>query len=140
MNNLNILGISGSPRKANTDLLLEAARISAETVQGVRTKTIYLSEAHIEFCVGCLKCFDENPNAYACQIHRDSMDEIYSQLKECHWLLLAAPVYFGQMTGQMKTFMDRAEPLLRYARSQWKFALKNKAGGAIAVGGNRNGE
>jgi len=139
MKNLKIVGISGSPRKANTDLLLEAALMSAEAISGVLTERIYLREAHIEFCTGCFKCFDENPNTYACQVHRDSMDEIYLKLKECQGLLLATPVYFGHMTGQMKTFMDRTEPLLRYARGPWKFALKDKVGGAIAVGGNRNG-
>jgi multimeric flavodoxin WrbA len=67
------------------------------------------------------------------------MDEIYPKLKDCHGLILATPVYFGQISGQMKTFMDRTEPLLRYAKGQWKFALKDKVGGAIAMGGNRNG-
>lgn len=139
MGNLKILGISGSPRKANTDLLLEETLKSAETLPDIVTERIYLRGTDINFCIGCFKCFDENPNDYACQIHRDSMDEIYSKLKECHGLILATPVYFGQISGQMKTFMDRTEPLLRYAKGQWKFALKNKVGGAIAVGGNRNG-
>jgi multimeric flavodoxin WrbA len=134
-----ILGISGSPRKANTDFLLEEALKSAETLEGIVAERIYLRDLEIKFCMGCFRCFDENPNQYACQVHRDSMDEIYLKLKECHGLILATPVYFGQMTGQMKTFMDRTEPLLRYAKSQWKFGLKDKVGGAIAVGGNRNG-
>ena len=139
MNDLTILGISGSPRKANTDLLLEEALKSAATVAGIVTEKIYLRGADIRFCIGCFKCFDENPNDYACQVHRDSMDEIYPKLKGCQGLILATPVYFGQVTGQMKTFMDRTEALLRYAKGSWKFALKDKVGGAIAVGGNRNG-
>ena len=139
MTDLKILGISGSPRKANTDLLLEEALKAAETRTDVVTETIHLRTAKINFCVGCFKCFDENPNEYACQVHRDSMDDLYRKLKECHGLILATPVYFGQIAGQMKTFMDRTEPLLRYAKGPWKFALKNKVGGAIAVGGNRNG-
>ncbi len=139
MNDFKILGISGSPRKANTDLLLEAALKSAETLPGTATERIDLKGTDIKFCIGCFKCFDDNPNDYACQVHRDAMDQIYSKLKECQGLIIATPVYFGQMTGQTKTFMDRTEPLLRYAQGRWKFALKNKVGGAIAVGGNRNG-
>ncbi|HSB05713.1 MAG TPA: flavodoxin family protein [Thermodesulfobacteriota bacterium] len=139
MKKIKILGISGSPRKANTDILLEEALKSAGTLEGIVTERIYLRDTQIRFCIGCFKCFDENRNDYACQIHRDSMDEIYPTLKECHGLILATPVYFGQISGQMKNFMDRTEPLLRYAKGQWKFALKDKVGGAIAVGGNRNG-
>lgn len=139
MNPCKVLGISGSPRKANTDLLLEAALESAETLPDIVTERIDLRGTDLKFCIGCFKCFDENPNDYACQVHRDSMDQICSKLKECQGLIIATPVYFGQMTGQMKTFMDRTEPLLRYAKGQWRFALKNKVGGAIAVGGNRNG-
>ena len=134
-----ILGISGSPRKANTDFLLDEALKSAETQAGVVTERISLRDLEIKFCIGCVRCFDENPNEDACQVQRDSMDQIYPKLRECQGLILATPVYFGQMTGQMKTFMDRTEPLLRYAKSRWKFALKNKVGGGIAVGGNRNG-
>ena len=134
-----ILGISGSPRKANTDFLLDEALKSAETQAGVVTERISLRELEIKFCIGCFRCVDENKNDYACQVHRDSMDEIYPKLKECHGLLIATPVYFGQVSGQMKTFMDRTEPLHRSAQGRWKFALKNKVGGGIAVGGNRNG-
>jgi len=134
-----ILGISGSPRKANTDFLLEEALQSAETQAGVVTERVYLRDLEIKFCIGCFKCFDANQNDYACQVHRDSMDAIYPKLRECHGLLIATPVYFGQVSGQMKTFMDRTEPLHRSTQGQWRFALKNKVGGALVVGGNRNG-
>jgi multimeric flavodoxin WrbA len=139
MDNFKILGISGSPRKANTDLLLDLALQSAEEQTGIQTERIYLRKKDIKFCSGCFKCFNENQNEYACQVWRDSMDEIYPKLKECHGLILATPVYFGSITAQMKMFMDRTEPLLRYAQGRWKSALRNKVGGVITIGGNRNG-
>lgn len=139
MSPLRILGFSGSPRKANTDFLLDEALKSAETQADIVTERIYLRDTNIKFCTGCFKCFDENRNDYGCQVHRDSMDEIYPKLMGCHGLIIATPVYFGQVSGLMKIFMDRTEPLLRYAKGKWKFALRNKVGGAIAVGGNRNG-
>ena len=134
-----ILGVSGSPRKANTDILLNEALQSAETQSEIKTERIYLREKKINYCIGCFKCTDKNDNNYGCQVFRDSMDEIYNALKECHGLILATPVYFGSATGQMKTFMDRTEPLLRYAQGPWKLTMRNKVGGAIVVGGNRNG-
>jgi multimeric flavodoxin WrbA len=74
-----------------------------------------------------------------CRIHRDSMDKILERLIRADGLVLATPVYFGGVTGQMKTFMDRTQPLLRYAPEPLKYGLRNKVGAAIVVGGNRNG-
>ena len=134
-----ILGINGSPRRANTDLLLDEVLKSAETVPGIATEKIYLRKQKIEFCLGCFKCFEANDNDLACQVHRDAMDEINLRLAACSGLILATPVYFGQVTAQMKTFMDRTEPLLRYAQGRWQGTLRDKIGAAVAMGGNRNG-
>jgi multimeric flavodoxin WrbA len=139
MEPIKIVGVSGSPRKGNTDFLLDVALESAEAQSNAITERIYLRKEEIQYCRGCFKCFDENDNDYACQIHRDSMDRIYALLKDCHGLILATPVYFGQVSAQLKAFMDRTEPLLRYAKGPWKFALKDKVGGAVVVGGNRHG-
>lgn len=137
--NYKILGVCGSPRKANTDLLLAEALKSAEAEGGIVTEKVFLRKMKINFCAGCFKCFDANDNDDGCQVYRDSMDEIFEKLKDCQGLILATPVYFGQVTGQMKTFMDRTEPLLRYAQGRWKSTLKNKVGAAVTIGGNRHG-
>jgi multimeric flavodoxin WrbA len=133
-----ILGIDGSPRKANTDLLLATA-LESVAEEGFDTETIFLRKLDIRFCQGCFKCFDQNDNEFGCQVHRDSMDELFFKLKTCHGLVLATPVYFGQVTGQMKVFMDRTEPLLRYASGSWRSTLKDKVGAGLVVGGNRHG-
>lgn len=134
-----ILGINGSPRRSNTEILLEEALESARTRANTHTKTISLKETTIHHCIGCFRCLEQNENEYGCQIYRDSMDEILIELKNCHGLIVASPVYFGGITGQMKTFFDRTEPLLRYARGSWRLTLRNKVGAGIVVGGNRNG-
>jgi multimeric flavodoxin WrbA len=134
-----ILGICGSPRNANTELLLDKALESAGDASGLKTEKIRLKGKNINYCSGCFKCLDLADNDYGCQLYRDEMDEIFHQLKQCQGLILATPVYFGGVTGQLKTFMDRTEPLLRYAKGTWRYTLRNKVGGAIAVGGNRNG-
>jgi multimeric flavodoxin WrbA len=134
-----ILGICGSPRKANTDRLLQETLKSAEAEKDVATETLLLRKMKINFCSGCFKCFDANDNDYGCQVFRDSMDEISEKLKGCDAVILASPVYFGGVTARTKAFMDRTEPLLRYAQSRFKSTLKNKVGAAITIGGNRHG-
>jgi multimeric flavodoxin WrbA len=136
---LTIIGINGSPRKANTDLLLTEALSAAQRAGNIKTEKINLREENIEYCIGCLKC--NNPNDYpsGCHVHRDAMDTLTAKLISCHGLILASPVYFGGVTAQMKTFMDRTEPLLRYAPVPRRSALRNKVAAGISVGGNRNG-
>ena len=48
-------------------------------------------------------------------------------------MIIGSPVYFGNVTAQLKMLMDRSRPL------RMDFKLKNKVGGAISVGGSRNG-
>lgn len=138
-----ILGISASPRKnANTDRMLKYALEAAESVGGIETDIIYLRDYDIHNCRGCFACCREpgkrDGGAHACAVYQDGMEEIYPKLKACDGLILASPVYFGSITAQMKQFMDRTEGLLRYGTSQYQYALQNKVGGCLAVGGNRN--
>lgn len=137
-----ILGISSSPRKgANTDTALRIALEEAEKNPWIKTKTIYLRDYEIHPCIGCVACCNEpcSGTDCACKAYNDGMQEIYPLLKECDALILATPVYFGSANAQMKMFMDRTEGLLRYGSSSYQYALRDKIGAGIAVGGNRNG-
>jgi multimeric flavodoxin WrbA len=138
-----IVGISGSPRKgANTDILLAHALEAAEEFDYIRTEAFYLRDYKIAPCNSCVACCSEaaarGDADKACLSFSDGMDDLYPKLLECSGLILAAPVYFGSASAQMKTFMDRTEGLLRYGMSKYRNALSRKIGGAIAVGGNRN--
>lgn len=134
-----ILGISGSPRKANTDIILDKAMEGAASVDGTETRTIYLRQKNIKFCQGCFKCFDYEDENKICPVHRDDMDSLYPLLIQCDGLIIASPVYFGGVSAMSKNFMDRTEPLLRYGRGGHRAGLKDRVGGAVVVGGNRNG-
>ena len=138
-----LLGISSSPRKgANTDTLLDHALKAAEEFDYIKTEKLYLRDYSISPCNSCFACCDEKAGEgaadKACFVYRDGMDEIYHKLVECQGLILASPVYFGSVNAQMKMFMDRTEGLLRYGKSKFQYALRNKVGGSITVGGNRN--
>ena len=67
------------------------------------------------------------------------MSLLYPELARADGLILATPVYYGTVTGLLKDFMDRTEPLSRYGKTAYRAALKDKIGGAIAVGANRHG-
>lgn len=141
-----ILGISSSPRAGrNTEAALEAALDEAKKIQGIEVDTIYLREyKDIHDCIGCFACCNNVADKFHGEVlcpayQKDGMEKIAEKLLQCSGLLLASPVYFGTVNSLMKRFMDRTEGFLRYSHSKYKYGLQHKVGGAIAVGGNRNG-
>ena len=135
-----ILGINGSPRKANTDILLDTALAAAKAAgPAIDTEVIYLRKEDIRYCVGCFRCNEVNDHVSGCQVHADAMERLTPILREANGIIVASPVYFGGVTAQLKTFMDRTESLLRYTPAPRTAMLRNKVGAAVTVGGNRNG-
>jgi multimeric flavodoxin WrbA len=123
-----IIGIVGSPRiEGNTSYLVETALKSAEEA-GADTEIINLGSANLEPCIACDICKATGE----CAIY-DDMSEIMEKLIEADGMIIGSPVYFGSVTAQLKMLIDRSRPL------RGSFRLKNKIGGAIAVGGSRNG-
>ena len=123
-----IIGIVGSPRKdGNTAYLVKTALKSAEDA-GADTELINITSMDIEPCIACDIC----KTMGECGIY-DDMRTIMEKLMDADGIILGSPVYFGGVTSQMKMLMDRSRPL------RIDFKLRNKVGGAIAVGGSRNG-
>ncbi|MDD5428575.1 MAG: flavodoxin family protein [Candidatus Omnitrophica bacterium] len=113
-----ILGVSGSPRRyGNTETILDAALMGA-ALKGVITEKVIVSELCIKPCLSCDKCL----NTAVCVI-KDDMRAVYRKFKEADGVIMASPVYFGSLTAQLKTAIDRFEP-------QWiaRYCLKKRAG------------
>jgi len=123
-----IIGIIGSPRKdGNTAYLVEKALEAAKDA-GADVELINLRTKEIVSCIACDIC----KSTGECAIY-DDMPEIISKIQEAEGLIIGSPVYFGNVSSQIKIFMDRSRPL------RADFKLKDKVGGAIAVGASRNG-
>ena len=101
-----ILVLSTSPRiGGNSDTLADVFIKGAEEA-GHETKKICLYDKKIEFCKGCLGC----QTTGKC-ILRDDAERIIAQMKAMDVLVFATPIYFYEMSGQMKTLLDRTNPL-----------------------------
>lgn len=101
-----VLVISTSLRKgSNSDALAEAfARGAAEA--GNEVESISLKGKEIGFCRGCLVC----QKAQRCVIGDDAAS-IVRKMHDADVVVFATPVYYYGMSGQMKTLLDRANPL-----------------------------
>jgi multimeric flavodoxin WrbA len=126
---MNVLGISGSPRpNGNT---VTAVQKALELLQAYDVETTFISLAGktITQCDGCLHC-----HLGKCRWD-DDMLAIYEAMLHCDGLILGSPVYMGQISGLMKTMMDRTVLF----RSASRFSLSGKYGAGIACGSFRNG-
>ena len=99
----NILIISSSPRRGgNSDLLCDAWMEGARKA-GHHVEKIRLAEHAIGPCRGCGAC--DRPGQ-ACP-QNDDMAALLQKMLAADTVVLATPVYFYSVSGQMKTFIDR---------------------------------
>lgn len=102
----NVLVISTSPRKGGNSELLADAFIGGAEESGCRVEKICLYDKSIGFCKGCLAC----QKTGRCVIHDDA-DIIAQKMRSADVIVFATPIYYYEMCGQMKTMLDRANPL-----------------------------
>jgi len=100
-----LLILSGSPRKGgNSDTLCDQfAKGAAEA--GHMVEKIYVHDLNIGYCKACYSCKD-------CRIcvQEDDMAALLEKLVNAEVIVLATPVYFYSMDGQMKVMIDRTLP------------------------------
>ena len=100
-----VLIISASPRRnGNSDILCGRFAQGAEEF-GNTVEKVFLADKNIGYCKGCGVC----NTTHKC-VQKDDMKEILDKMVEADVIVLATPVYFYSMDGQMKTFIDRTVP------------------------------
>lgn len=101
-----VLIISASPRKGgNSDTLADEFARGAKEAGNIVEK-VSLCDKTINFCKGCLACL----KCGRCVIQDDAV-EIASKMHAADVLVFATPVYYYSVSGQLKTMLDRANPL-----------------------------
>ena len=101
-----VLILSASPRKGgNSDLLCDQFMRGAKEA-GSQVEKISLRDKKINYCRGCGTCQE---NGGKC-IQKDDMAEVLDKMISADVIVMATPVYFYTMNGQMKTLIDRTCP------------------------------
>lgn len=101
-----VLTIETSPRKhGNTEIMAERFLEGAKEA-GHETERISLYDQNLQFCRGCLAC----QTTGECVI-KDDVNVMLRKIQDADVLVLSTPIYFYEMTGQMKTLLDRTNPL-----------------------------
>jgi multimeric flavodoxin WrbA len=99
---MKIVGFAASPRKAGSAAWTVEQILAGAAARGAETEIFYAGALDIKPCRGCLACAE----ADGCAVN-DDMRALYAALEGAGALVLGAPVYMGQMSGQAKVFTDR---------------------------------
>jgi multimeric flavodoxin WrbA len=118
---MKVIGIAASPRRhGNSETLLDYALTGARFA-GVKTEKVVLSLLDIRPCRGIGTCMEKG----ICHI-RDDMAVLIKKIDDADGVIISSPVYFGSVTAQLKTMIDRCQGLwvkryvLKVKRTQHK--------------------
>ena len=104
---MNVLAFNGSPRKDwNTATLLEKALEGAAS-QGAATDLIHLYDLRYTGCQSCFACKMTGGKSHGRCAVRDDLTPILEKVKEADAIILGSPIYFGTVSGEMKSFLER---------------------------------
>lgn len=115
-----ILVIMGSPRKGNTFRACEEIRRIMEQELTLEFEYLWLHDANLLPCKGCLICFTGGEGRCP---NRDDTPHIAQKMHDADGVIFATPVYGLNVTGQMKTFIDRFSHCFHRPRFFGKKAL-----------------
>ncbi len=108
---MKILAIVGSPRlEGNTNCLVDLA-FEAATAAGAETEKIVLSQYSVNPCMG-----HENCASYDSCLQKDDVGWILEDFCAADGVILATPVYYYNVSAQMKAFIDRNYFLYKHDR------------------------
>jgi len=114
---MKIVYVSGSPRKeSNTDFLLKSM------ISFTGGELVKLSDYRVEPCLSCWSCVKSGE----CAIEDDMTNTFIPMLLKADAIVVGSPVFFNNVSAQLKAFIDRTWSI--------KGSLRNKIGGAVVVG------
>lgn len=102
----NVLVISSSLRNVSNSEMLADEFLKGAKEAGHNAEKLSLAGKTINFCIGCLSC----QKTHKCVIDDDSR-EINEKMLNADIIAFATPVYYYSVCGQLKTLLDRANPL-----------------------------
>ena len=111
-----IIIIDGGPRKNfNTASMLQKFAEGATSVSDkIEVKTVRLYGLDYKGCMSCMACKVKGKASNVCKF-KDALTPVLEEIAEADGLVLGSPIYFGDVTGQMRTFLERlAFPWLSY--------------------------
>jgi multimeric flavodoxin WrbA len=104
---MKVIAVNGSPRKNwNTATLLQKALDGSKSV-GADTELFHLYDLNFTGCTSCFACKRKGSKFIGRCAMKDDLTIVLDRIAECNVLLLGSPIYFGNVTGEMHSFLER---------------------------------
>lgn len=107
-NYMKFYAINGSPRKnKNTATLLQAALDGAKSAGATEIEIIHLYGMEYKSCISCFQCKKLGGKSYGKCALKDSLSPVLERLAGADGIIFGSPIFYGNITGKMKSFMER---------------------------------
>ncbi len=122
---MKVIAINGSPRRdGNTAILIKEVFKVLENY-GIETESIQLGNKPVHGCTACMKCREIQDGK--CHIKNDHLNLCLQKMVEADGIIIGSPVYFADVTTEIKALIDVAG----YVTRANGFTLKRKIGAAV---------
>jgi len=122
-----VIGIAGSPRKSGNSTTLLKAVLAGAGSTGAHGQIVILNDLVFRGCQACPECAPHGK----C-LRTDELTPVFTAMRQSHVWILASPIYYDSVTGQMKTFFDRCR-WLTMESDRLKPRLSGKRRAAVIV-------
>ena len=103
---MKVVAFNGSPKpKGNTYHAIKLVTDELEKY-GIETEMITVGNKSISGCIACNQCIKNKDEK--CSINKDQVNDWIQKMKEADGIILASPVHYASVAGNMKSFLDRA--------------------------------
>jgi len=101
-----IVVVTSSPRKGGNSETLADYFADGAREAGNEVVFIAVRDINLQFCTGCMYCQSHD----GC-ILGDGMNHLYEYFQYADVIVFATPIYYYSLSGQMKTLLDRLNPI-----------------------------
>jgi multimeric flavodoxin WrbA len=122
---MKVVAFNGSSRKDGNTAILINYVFEELKKEGIDTELVQFAGKKISGCNGCRKCFETRDKQ--CAIKNDIINECIEKMVEADGIILGSPIYFADITPEIKALVDRAG----YVSKANDDMLRRKVGAAV---------
>ena len=131
---MNVVAFNGSARLDGNTAILLTTVLAELNREGIQTELVQLAREHLQGCGACFRCFKQKDER--CSVDTDPVNNYIAKMAAADGILLGSPVYFADITANMKALIERCGMVARangdlYQRKVGAGVVAVRRGGAI---------
>ena len=104
---MKVIGINGSPRKKWNTATLVNKVLEGAASEGAETELINLYDLNYKGCISCFACKLKDGKSYGHCVVNDDLKPVFKRIEEADAIILGSPIYLGNVTGEVRSFLER---------------------------------